>query len=81
MAEGTCEGWIAYAPSGAEGFGYEEQVGAEVAAAARASIENAVLKRRCEPEDIAEVVLFLCADDSRMITAQQFVIDGGWANT
>ncbi len=42
----------------------------------RASIEKAVLKRRCEPEDIAEVVLFLCAGGT-MITGQTIVIDGG----
>jgi XTP/dITP diphosphohydrolase len=23
IAEGTCEGWIAFAPSGGEGFGYD----------------------------------------------------------
>ncbi len=40
------------------------------------SIDRAVLKRRCEPEDIAEVVLFLCAG-GRMITGQTIVIDGG----
>jgi 3-oxoacyl-[acyl-carrier protein] reductase len=42
----------------------------------RASIENAVLKRRCEPEDIAEVVLFLCAG-AAMVTGQTIAIDGG----
>lgn len=42
----------------------------------RASIENAVLKRRCEPEDIADVVLFLCAGGA-MITGQTILIDGG----
>ena len=29
------------------------------------------------PEDIASMVLFLAADDSRMITAQDFVVDAG----
>lgn len=42
----------------------------------RASIEKAVLERRCEPEDIAEVVLFLCAG-ARMITGQTIAVDGG----
>jgi len=40
------------------------------------SIEKAVLKRRCEPEDIAEVVLFLCAG-AGMITGQTIIVDGG----
>jgi len=30
------------------------------------------------PEDIAAMVLFLAADDSRMCTAQDFVVDAGW---
>jgi NAD(P)-dependent dehydrogenase (short-subunit alcohol dehydrogenase family) len=28
--------------------------------------------------DIAPMVLFLAADTARMITAQEFVVDGGW---
>ncbi|GLU30804.1 SDR family oxidoreductase [Trinickia caryophylli] len=31
------------------------------------------------PEDLARMALFLAADDSRMITAQDFIVDGGWA--
>lgn len=30
------------------------------------------------PEDIASMVLFLAADDSRMCTGQDFVVDAGW---
>ena len=29
------------------------------------------------PPDIARMVLWLAADDSRMVTAQTFVVDGG----
>jgi NAD(P)-dependent dehydrogenase (short-subunit alcohol dehydrogenase family) len=36
------------------------------------------LPDRLQPEDIAAMVLFLAADDSRMCTAQEFVVDGGW---
>ena len=36
------------------------------------------LKHKLYPEDIARMVLFLAADDSRMTTGQSFVIDGGW---
>ena len=35
---------------------------------------------QCEivPDDVARLVLFLAADDSRAITNQSYVIDGGW---
>jgi NAD(P)-dependent dehydrogenase (short-subunit alcohol dehydrogenase family) len=45
---------------------------------------EAELKRsQCIPEklyppDIARMVLWLAADDSRLVTAQNFVVDGGW---
>lgn len=40
------------------------------------------LKRQCIPEklrapDVARMVLWLAADDSRMVTAQNFVVNGG----
>jgi NAD(P)-dependent dehydrogenase (short-subunit alcohol dehydrogenase family) len=31
------------------------------------------------PQHIAAIALFLAADDSAMCTAQDFVVDGGWA--
>jgi NAD(P)-dependent dehydrogenase (short-subunit alcohol dehydrogenase family) len=34
--------------------------------------------RRGEPEDIAEIVLFLCSDRAAYITGTAFPIDGGW---
>lgn len=36
---------------------------------------------RVRPDDIARMALFLAADDSAMISAQQFIVDGGWANS
>lgn len=44
----------------------------------RASIERALLKRACTPDDIAAAIVFLCADTS-MITAQTLVVDGGYS--
>ena len=44
----------------------------------RQSIDKAVLKRRCTPDDIAEVIVFLgCA--GAMVTGQTVVVDGGLA--
>jgi NAD(P)-dependent dehydrogenase (short-subunit alcohol dehydrogenase family) len=36
------------------------------------------LKTKVMPEDVARVVLWLASDDSRMCTAQLWVVDGGW---
>ena len=35
------------------------------------------LKERLYPPDVARMVLWLAADDSRMVTAQYFMVDGG----
>ncbi len=37
------------------------------------------LPGRLQPDDIAAMALFLAADDSRLCTAQSFVVDAGWA--
>jgi NAD(P)-dependent dehydrogenase (short-subunit alcohol dehydrogenase family) len=36
------------------------------------------LKGRVMPVDLARTVLFLASDDSRMCSAQEFTVDGGW---
>jgi NAD(P)-dependent dehydrogenase (short-subunit alcohol dehydrogenase family) len=36
------------------------------------------LKRMIMPEEVANLVVFLAADESAGITNQSFVIDGGW---
>ena len=42
----------------------------------RNTIDRAVLKRRCTPEDLAEVILFL-GFGAAMVTGQTIVVDGG----
>ncbi len=42
----------------------------------KASAEKALLKRRCTPEDLAEVMVFLLAG-AAMVTGQTVVVDGG----
>jgi D-xylose 1-dehydrogenase len=37
------------------------------------------LKSRVMPVDLARMVLFLASDDSRLCSAQEFTVDGGWA--
>jgi NAD(P)-dependent dehydrogenase (short-subunit alcohol dehydrogenase family) len=41
--------------------------------------ERQCLKDRLQPADLARMVLYLAADDSRMCTSQNFIVDGGWA--
>jgi NAD(P)-dependent dehydrogenase (short-subunit alcohol dehydrogenase family) len=40
---------------------------------------NQCLPDKLQPDDIAQMVLFLAADDGRMCTAQEFKVDAGWA--
>lgn len=40
--------------------------------------ERQCLPDRVQPADIARMALFLAADDSRMCTSQQFIVDAGW---
>jgi NAD(P)-dependent dehydrogenase (short-subunit alcohol dehydrogenase family) len=39
------------------------------------------LAGRVLPDDVARMALFLAADDSAMVSAQQFIVDGGLANS
>jgi NAD(P)-dependent dehydrogenase (short-subunit alcohol dehydrogenase family) len=39
--------------------------------------ETQCIKRQLEPDDVANLALFLAADDSAMISAETFVVDGG----
>ena len=39
---------------------------------------NQLLPGRLQGQDIAGMTLFLAAEDSRMITAQSFIVDAGW---
>jgi NAD(P)-dependent dehydrogenase (short-subunit alcohol dehydrogenase family) len=39
---------------------------------------NQCLPQRLYPEDVARLMLWLAAEDSRSCTAQKWVVDGGW---
>ena len=47
----------------------------------RSMDESQTLAGRVMPDDVARMVLFLAADDSAMISAQDFLVDGGWAHS
>ena len=50
----------------------EDRVVAEVL------LESAAVKRLVEPEEVAEVVAFLCGPASASITGSSYALDGGW---
>jgi NAD(P)-dependent dehydrogenase (short-subunit alcohol dehydrogenase family) len=56
----------------------QRQIDLWLTPAAEADLMKAqVLKEKVYPADIARMVLFLASDDSRLISAQNFVVDGG----
>jgi len=57
----------------------EKQLTEWVTPEAEASIaRNQCLPDKLYPDDVARVLLWLAADDSRSCTAQKWVVDGGW---
>jgi 3-oxoacyl-[acyl-carrier protein] reductase len=45
--------------------------------AVRPDVSNVPLGRRVEPEEIADLVRFLCGPGSKMISGQLIYVDGG----
>ena len=45
--------------------------------ALQGTLDRQALKQVIQPDDIARMVLFLAADDSRLCTGQNFIVDGG----
>ncbi|WP_136646368.1 SDR family oxidoreductase [Tabrizicola sp. YIM 78059] len=41
-------------------------------------LERQCIKSRIQPQDVANLALFLCSDAARMISGQNVAIDGGW---
>jgi NAD(P)-dependent dehydrogenase (short-subunit alcohol dehydrogenase family) len=41
-------------------------------------VRNQCLPGKLYPDDVARMMLWLAADDSRSCTAQQWIVDGGW---
>ncbi|MBN9141741.1 MAG: 3-hydroxybutyrate dehydrogenase [Micrococcales bacterium] len=42
-------------------------------------LTESAIKRLLEPEEVAELVLWLCGPSSRMVTGASYVMDGGWS--
>jgi 3-oxoacyl-[acyl-carrier protein] reductase len=42
-------------------------------------VDDMALRRVTTPEDVAHAVVFAASDESRQITGQEIVVDGGWA--
>lgn len=57
----------------------ERQLTQWITPEAEASIErNQCLPHKLYPADVARLVLWLAAEDSRSCTAQRWIVDGGW---
>ena len=57
----------------------QRQLDTWVTPEAAASIDrNQALKHRLYPDDVARLLLWLAADDSRSCTGQSWIVDGGW---
>jgi 3-hydroxybutyrate dehydrogenase len=41
-------------------------------------LARSAVKRLIEPEDVAELVAYLCAPQSAMMTGASLSLDGGW---
>jgi 3-hydroxybutyrate dehydrogenase len=41
-------------------------------------LKNASVKRLIEPQEVADLVLMLCSENSQSITGSNLTIDGGW---
>ncbi len=63
----------------APGFIRTERLGLLPTEVAERAQKKSVLGRLAEPEDIANVVAWLCSDEARHITGQTIVVDGGMA--
>jgi len=57
---------------------WERSIGVE--AAHKIAKTGSMLKRMAEPEEIADMVLWLCSDKSSYVTAAVFDVDGGRSN-
>ena len=57
----------------------ERQLAHWITPEAEAAIErNQCLPQKLHPADVARLVLWLAAEDSRSCTAQRWIVDGGW---
>ncbi|MEO8687802.1 MAG: SDR family oxidoreductase [Solirubrobacteraceae bacterium] len=57
----------------------ERQLAHWITPEAEAGIKrNQCLPHRLDPADVARLVLWLAAEDSRSCTAQKWIVDGGW---
>jgi NAD(P)-dependent dehydrogenase (short-subunit alcohol dehydrogenase family) len=56
----------------------EKMVGAHLKAAEQMMLSLVPQGRWCQPEEVAEVVVFLCSDAASHVTGHIMPIDGGW---
>jgi 3-oxoacyl-[acyl-carrier protein] reductase len=52
--------------------------GRDIEALDRYVLDHQAIKRKGDPQDVADAVLFFASDDSSFITGQTLLVDGGW---
>ena len=67
----------AIAPSAVMTEGTSEFFGDRFEKATKAIAQMQVLKQRMEPEDLVGTLIYLASDDSKMVTGQTHMVDGG----
>ena len=55
-----------------------EKIHPDLPAYERRIYDHQALKRRGQPEDIANILMFLASDAASFITGQTIAVDGGW---
>lgn len=63
----------------APGFTETDMIRSTMSPQIQGQIDKIPLKRMAEPNEIAEVVLFLASDKSNYITGQTLIVDGGYS--
>jgi NAD(P)-dependent dehydrogenase (short-subunit alcohol dehydrogenase family) len=63
----------------APGFTETEMTSATISPRIKEQIDKIPLRRMANPEEIAEMILFLASDKANYITGQTFCVDGGYS--